>query len=46
MKNSEINAKARNKPMVNSPFGAVQLKVKLFLFPLDAIICSLDDSVP
>jgi len=35
MKNSEISAKARNKPIVNSPFGAVHLKVKWFLFSLD-----------
>jgi len=46
MKNSEINAKARNKTIVNSPFGAVHLKVKRFLFSLDAITSSLDGGVP
>jgi len=46
MKNSEISAKARNKPIVNSPFGAVHLKVKWFLFSLDALTSSLDGSVP
>jgi len=37
MKNSEIRAKTRNNPMVNSPLGAVQLKVESF-FPLDVLI--------
>ena len=43
MKSSEISARARNKTIVNSPFGAVQLKVKRFLCPLDVNIGSLGD---
>jgi hypothetical protein len=46
MKNSEISAKARNKPIVNSPFGAVQLKARRSLFTLDVITVSLDGDVP
>lgn len=41
MKNSEIRARARNKTIVNSPFGAVHLKVKRVLRSLGVIISSL-----
>ena len=43
MKSSEISARARNKAIVNNPCGAVQLKAKRFLCPLDDIISSLGD---
>jgi len=47
MKNSEINAKAINKSIVSSPFGAVQPpKVKLSPVPLDAITSSLNGNMP
>lgn len=45
MKSSEISARARNKTIVNSSFGAVHLKVKGFLCPLDVIISSLGDTL-
>ncbi len=47
MKNSEMNAKARNKPIVSSPLWVVQPpKVKRSPFPLDAITSSLNSDVP
>ena len=46
MKNSEINAKARNEPIVISPFWVVQpLKVELSPFSLDAITSYLNCDV-
>ena len=38
MKNSEMRASARNNTIIKSPFGVVQLKVKMFFCPLDVIM--------